>query len=497
MNAVDSPDETSNPEIKSRLDFLLSPWAILTSVAVGSYLGMEERELSFAMGAYGSLYLNLLKMCVLPILLSAITISLGRLINAKGAQDHFKKMSAIFIVGLLLSSMGGIASGIFGEPGRNLDAATRSTLGHKINQDTTHAPGMEISLREPFIDNTTEISLASFFDDIIPSNIFSALSQDRNPQVLVFSLLVAIALGRLKNKKTAEALFLVLDAVYQAFENLIKWLMYLLPFGLTALLADQIANVGMEVVAAMMKFVAVAVVCFLTIVAVNSILIWRLSHLPFRKVLSALREPVLIAFFTRSSLASIPAALHAMHQSLKRDKQTTDLVVPLGITICRYGNVAYFALATLFVSQLLHDGGVAEGSYLDTLGVAGILIILFNSVLAGMATAGATGVLTLSMLGIVLSPLGLPLEAVLPLFIAIDPILDPFRTLVNVHTNCTAAMFIAPPAKGDQPIESTDSIMDRHVEDILDKIGIDDMPEAIKEAYNRKKKIRKSVCHDS
>jgi Na+/H+-dicarboxylate symporter len=95
--------------------------------------------------------------------------------------------------------------------------------------------------------------------------------------------------------------------------------------------------------------------------------------------------------------------------------------------------VIYFALATLFVAQL----------YNKEIGVADWVIVVIGSILAGMSTSGATGVLTLTMLDIVLNPLKLPLEAVLVLLIAIDPILDPLRTLGIVHSGMAATALVA------------------------------------------------------
>ena len=81
--------------------------------------------------------------------------------------------------------------------------------------------------------------------------------------------------------------------------------------------------------------------------------------------------------------------------------------------------------------------------YDKPLALDNVLIVIVGSIFAGMATAGVTGILTLTMLGIVLEPLHLPLEAVLVLFVAIDPMMDPLRTLGIVHTGIAATSVIA------------------------------------------------------
>ena len=114
----------------------------------------------------------------------------------------------------------------------------------------------------------------------------------------------------------------------------------------------------------------------------------------------------------------------------------------MAITLCRFGPIAYFAIATIFVSSL----------YQSSLGIGDIIILIFASIFAGMATSGQSGVLTLTMLSIVLSPLGLPLDAVLVLLIAIDPLINPFRTLTIVGISMTVTSFISEQTTGEDSV---------------------------------------------
>jgi hypothetical protein len=115
------------------------------------------------------------------------------------------------------------------------------------------------------------------------------------------------------------------------------------------------------------------------------------------------------------------------------DKTTVNLTLPLGMTLGRFGNVFYFAVAVFFVVQIYGMEPAAAQYAMIFLGV----------VFAGTATAGASGIVTLSVISIVLSPLNLPVEAVLVIFMAIDPIIDPFRTFLLVYGNLSATTLIA------------------------------------------------------
>lgn len=430
----------SFPQISVK--WLRSPWAIVVSVVLGVYIGRFHPEAARQLQPLGSLYLGLLKMCVLPILLSAISNSIGRLMRSHDAQRYVRRILLIFPLALLIVS--GISTSIaaVAGPGRNLTTSTMETLGVLVNQSGID---LEIALNGPLeVEESTTIG--DLVVDIVPENIFSALSEGQTLQVLLFAIIFGVSLGLIRTP-SANALFDILDSIYRSFNQVIYWLTYLLPIGLFSLLAYQLSEIGVEVLVSMVGFVAVMLVISLVLYLLGTVVIWRRSGQSLGQVLSAMKDPTILALATSSSLACLPAAISSLSDDLGFDRQTTDLVTPLTITLCRFGSVAYFGAAALFVAQL----------YQKEIGLSTLLIILVGSILAGMATSGVTGILTLTMLGLVLDPLRLPLEAVLVLFIAIDPLMDPLRTLGIVHTGMATTAAIADPHTVVQP--QTDPIV--------------------------------------
>jgi len=412
------------------LKWLLSPWAIVVSVVLGAYIGRFHPEVARQLQPLGSLYLGLLKMCVLPILLSAISNSIGRLMRSHDAQRYVRRILLIFPLALLIVS--GIATSIaaVAGPGRNLTTSTLETLGVLVNQSGID---LEIALNGP-LEVEAGNTIGDLVVDIVPENIFLALAEGQTLQVLLFAIIFGVSLGLIRTP-SVNALFDILDSVYRSFNQVIYWLTYLLPIGLFSLLAYQLSEIGVEVLVSMVGFVVVMLVISLVMYGLGTIVIWRRSGQSLGHVLSAMKDPTILALATSSSLACLPAAISSLSEDLGFDRQTTDLVTPLSITLCRFGSVAYFGAAALFVAQL----------YQKEIGLATLLIILVGAILAGMATSGVTGILTLTMLGLVLDPLRLPLEAVLVLFIAIDPLMDPLRTLGIVHTGMATTAAIADP----------------------------------------------------
>ncbi|MEL6221177.1 MAG: cation:dicarboxylase symporter family transporter [Cyanobacteria bacterium J06626_14] len=410
------------------ITWLRSPWAILISAILGGYIGSYHPVIATAIAPIGELYLGLLKMCVFPILLSAITTSIGRLMASHDAGQYIRRILIVFPIGLLLTSVVAMVVAMILGPGRNLSEATLDTLGVVVNSSGID---LEMSLTGP-LPQEDSTNVASFFIGMVPDNIFTALSEGQTLKVLVFAIVFGVSLGFLKENQ-ANAVFEVLDAIFQSFNQLIQWFTLILPFGLCSLLAYQLSRQGTDVMFAMINFIGVALTTFCFIYIINTLVIWQQSKQSIWSVLLAVREPVILALATSSSLACLPSAISRLSSGLRFKRQTVNLVTPLSITLCRFGSVIYFALGTIFVAQL----------YQTQLGITELIIVLLGTVFAGMATSGVTGVLTLTMLGLVLEPLQLPLEAVLVLFIAIDPLIDPFRTLGIVYTGMATTAVIA------------------------------------------------------
>jgi proton glutamate symport protein len=416
------------PDRLLSMDLLLNPWVVIISMILGIYIGVYYKRIAIQLSPFGNMYVSLLKMCVLPILLSAVAYSLGGLLKAHTAKTYLKRMLVVFTVTLVLTCLLGLASGIIGRPGIGIN---EDILGKIIN-DSPQRPDMEIFFFQPNDPHERIPGLLKFFVSTIPPNIFYSLTNDRNLQVLLFAIIIGFAVGMISTKHS-ESLLILLDAIFNLFSKIIRWIIYALPFGLFCLMADLISQIGMDILLSMIKFIIVFHVCAVLVVIINTLVIWYRSGSSFTHVLSALKEPVILALGTRNGFATLPSALDALHEKLNFDQTSTNLLVPLGLTICRYGNVLYFAIATIFITQL----------YNTSLGLPGMAMALIGTIFAGMATSGATGVVILSMLAIVLQPLKLPLEAVLILFIAIDPIVEPMRTLITVHSSCSAASLIA------------------------------------------------------
>lgn len=404
---------------------LLNPWLILASASVGVGIGLKLPLLAKTLAPVGDVYMHLLEMCVLPILISAISLNIGRILSASGQGGKVGRLVAMTLSVFVVSALLGMAGGAIGQPGV-LNADSRAALGDVVRQ-SGYAPDVETAIDSPYVAPLQSSGLFSFLDRLVPHNVFAAMASGNNLQVLFFAILFGLALG-FASEHHSKIVFDGMDALYRAFSNLIRWFTYLLPFTLPCMVAPQLQQAGMDAVVVMTRFVIVTGGVFLAACLIAGFVLWRRSQGSPGRVYAALKEPLTLAFATGNSLACVPSSLESL-ESLGFTSRDAGLVLPLGITVFRFGNVMYFAVATLFVAQI----------YGQPLRPADLAFTLLGSVLAGMATAGTSGVLTLVLLDIILVPLQLPLSGMLPLFVVLEPIMTPLRTILNVLLNCALA----------------------------------------------------------
>jgi proton glutamate symport protein len=427
-----STSGSATPLIKaSRAAILKHPLVILLSITVGVVLGIVAQDVAKMLAPVGDLYLFFIQMSVYPILVSAIVSGLARLIQARSAGANLLRMTIVFMTCTFIASVCGLLSGIVGEPGRGLDEQAKQVLGQIINQNDQNV--LELSLSDPSDDPVVhQANFWNFLRMLVPANIFQALYQGLALQIVFFSIIFGIALGSIRSE-ASNLIINIMLSVLETFQQLVAWSLYGLPFALICLIATQVASIGVEIFSAMLKFTMLFWIVGAVLFVMSTLVIWLRSG--FRHPLYMLRclcDPIIISFATRSSFAALPASIRAMQHDLGFERESVSLMLPLGITIGRYGNIVHFALASLFVMQL----------YNQPLSAAGLAIVVIGSVFAGLATAGSSGILTLAMIGIVLGPLGLPAEAVLIVMMAIDMVIDPMRTFLIVYVNIAATALI-------------------------------------------------------
>lgn len=381
-------------------------WAqVLLGLGLGLLLGFLARTFSLdwlaaTLKTVGSTFVSLLQVVVVPLVLTAIIVSIANLRQVTNAAKLAVQTLVWFAVTALIAVTIGITIGLLTNPGAN---ATIGTAGAEAPSRTG--------------------SWLDFLSSIVPANILGLESDSSGLSFNVLQLVVlGIVLGAaaLAVGEPAEPFLGVVRSGLAVFQKITWWIIKLAPIGTAGLIGRAVADYGWDLIAPLAVFtVDVYVGCLIVLFVVYPLLA-KANGLKPSKFFAGAWPAISFAFVSRSSIGTLPLTQRVVTRNLGVSESYASFSVPLGATTKMDGCAAiYPALAAITVAQLF---GVQ-------LGVTDYLLIAFVSVVGSAATAGITGAVV--MLTLTLSTLGLPLEGV-GLLLAIDPILDMIRTATNV-----------------------------------------------------------------
>ena len=260
---------------------------------------------------------------------------------------------------------------------------------------------------------------------IIPTNIFSALSSGNSPQVIVFLFLFGAGLV-LTERKEGISVFTALRHIQSACILIFDWFNLLIPIGIVALIAPNIALLGPDALSTLGPFVLAFLVTSTLLVTLSMLCMSMALRVRPKQIFVAFMAPLALAAATRNTLLCAPTALETMTDVLHAPKEPCELFIPIGFAVVRFGNIVHFIVAALFVGNLTgHTFGGLE-----------LLLLGTFSFISSFATIGLAGLPGLVPLAAVLRPFGLSYELALPLMIIADPIISMIRAVINVTLNC-------------------------------------------------------------
>ena len=266
--------------------------------------------------------------------------------------------------------------------------------------------------------------------NIFPTNPIAAMAQGNMLQVIVFALLLGVALSR--SGEAGARINAVFSDLNEVLMKLITMLISLAPYGVFCLMGVLFTKVGWAEIgklAAYFGTVVLALILHATMVYPS--LLTLLARVNPVRFFAKMREPMLVAFSTSSSGATLPVTLRTVEKRVGVKNEVASFAVPLGATINMDGTAIMQGVATVFIAQF----------YVIDLSVADYLMVILTATLASIGTAGVPGV-GLIMLAMVLNQVGLPVEGI-GLIIGIDRLLDMLRTSVNVAGDGTVATIVA------------------------------------------------------
>jgi proton glutamate symport protein len=386
----------------------LTTWILVCMVA-GAEFGYDVPGIAKKLQVFSDIFLRMIKTIIAPLLFSTLVVGIAghadiKQIGRMGWKSllYFEIVSTIALfIGLLAINIGKAGVGVVLPP--NPEAPAIATIKAQSTSD--------------------------FILHIFPENIAKAIYEGQILQIVIFSIIFAIAVAMVKEKyRTPMIRFSEsLAEVMFKFTNIV---MYFAPVAVFAAIAYTVGHMGLDILYNLFKLLAtlyVALIIFLLFVLFPIALIFKIPVKPFIKAVS---EPATIAFATSNSESALPSAMESM-EKFGIPRKIVAFVIPTGYSFNLDGTTLYLSLASIFVAQ-------AAGIDLP---LEKQLLICFTLMLTSKGVAGVSRASLVILLGTAVS-FGLPVE---PIFIilGIDVLMDMARTSVNVIGNCLATAVIA------------------------------------------------------
>ena len=419
------------------------PLFIIGITIGGAIVGFLQPDLALRLNVLGSLYLNLLKFCIGPIVLSCVALGIFDLLSQRSSWWFILRLIGLLAVSIGACAVFATAIGLMAAPGKAMSEDTLRSLGVILNANivdfSLNLNGVnEIPPPEPIFQ--------TLLQKLIPDNAFAPLVANETLKVIVVSGILGIGMAFVPREK-AENLRSLLLSLRLTFNKILVLLTYILPFALFSIVSYTVATVDGEIFIGLLTFIAATIAAFLLVSASSIGLIMLRSKEKFSLTLNSLMQVSIVALATQSVMATLPQALNSLSEDVKASSNEVNISLPLIMTLGRFGNVAYFAIATILAAFI----------YNKTLGFSLILAAILLNIFAGIATAGAIGIATLTMLGMTLEVLQIPTETMVTLLIIIDPIIAPVRVLLTVLVSMVVAAWAAPLAS---KIERSEPVLD-------------------------------------
>ena len=391
----------------------------ILGVIAGYYIGDFMLSIKFL----GTLFLNALKMIVVPLVVASMIVGVASLGDIRRLGRTSLKTIGFYVMTTGLSVIVGLVMVNIIRPGTGVEM-----FGAYVPDVVIESQGK---------------TLIDVVVGLVPPNIFDAAAQGQILPLIVFSLVFGAVLTALGDK--GKPVLAVFDGINEAMMKIVILIIYFGPIGVFALIGGIVAeNRGsLEQLASGLGWYFATVLIGLGIHAIITLpIILRFlgKKQPVRYFIN-MGQALATAFTTASSTATLPVTMECVEEKNEVDSRATSFVLPLGATINMDGTALYEAVAAMFIAQI----------YGVDLSVGSQIVIFLTATLASVGAAGIPHAGTVMMV-IVLDAVGLPLEGI-GLIWAVDWFLDRCRTTVNVWGDSVGASVIGETAefKDSQP----------------------------------------------
>ncbi len=392
------------------MGFCISPFGVFEEYL--SQYSSQINDLLIWLALPAKFFLKIIQMVIVPLIIASVIRGLASAESSAQMKTLGLKFALFVLVTSILSSALGIILTTVLKPGSLLDL--NMPLGSNTKMD-----GSIVST-----NFNPEILLK-----IIPINPIESIVQGEMIDVVILSIIGGIALLSIGVKQSVLVLDL-LEVVQNICMKVIAWAMTIAPFAIFGMMTSVAASTGLRALQSMGFYLLTVFSGFLIFILFYSLIVFlfkRISPLGFFKKII---NPMLLAFTTSSSAATMPVTLKAAEEEFGVTTSTANFLIPLGTTINMAGTAIWQTTAVIFLSQV----------YRIDLSLGQLLFVVGTSIGSAVGSPGVPGV-GMGILAVVLGKIGIPIEGI-SLILGVDRIVDMGCTVVNVVGDLTASVIL-------------------------------------------------------
>ena len=372
-------------------------------------------------GPAGQIFLRLLFMLVIPLLFSALVVGVAEMGDLKSLGRAGIKTLLLTIVVSGIAVVIGLGMVNLFRPGDGVDPELARAL---LAQGSAGAAAIVEKAPE-------SIQFGQFFLDLIPSNVFTAASENQILPVMIFALFFGIGLVMAKSPST-DRLQTVIEGILEVTMKLINMVIKLAPYAIACLMFNLAALFGWDLLVRLAAYVGVAVGAMaIHMFVVYPLVVWIGGGMNPLTFFQGVRQPMVVAFSTASSNAALPVSLKAAEEQLHLPRKIARFVLTVGATANQNGTALFEGVTVLFLAQFFQI----------ELSLTQQIIVMLVCILGGVGTAGVPAG-SLPVVAMILVMVGVPAEGI-GLILGVDRFLDMCRTTLNVTGDLVLATVVS------------------------------------------------------
>ncbi len=390
-------------------------WQVAIAMALGVGIGLTPAGGTFAeyFGWLGTLFMRLLRMIIVPLVITSIISGVASAGGGRVVGRMFGKTLTYYLVSSFLAAFTGLLLFNIFNPGR----------GYPVTDTGAEPPEL-----------ATPDSLIELIYTVVPSNFFAAVSAGDMLMIIFFCIVFGVAITTLPEGPRTRITDLV-DALFKAMMALTMGIIKLLPIGVFGLMLTLVGATGLKAFGNLAQYVAalgtgLGIHFFITL----PLLLYFWARVSPWKHFMNMREPLLVAFSTSSSAATLPVTMTTVRQKVGVSDRVSSFTLPMGATVNMDGTAVMECVGALFIAQALGAD----------IGFMTQVVVVFTALLASIGAAAVPSA-GLVVIFIILGAIGIgdnpEAMLIVAAMLSIDRPLDMCRTAVNVYSDsCGAAV---------------------------------------------------------